>query len=105
MSDYSKPATANMGIEHMNAMISNMMLFQPEDISFGDAFFAEGSPEALRPQIERGHRRFRFLVISPMRKDGGVELVLGTLPEELKMLKADDEFTRYAKLIDSKIDL
>ncbi len=26
MTDYSKPATANMGIEHMNAMISNLML-------------------------------------------------------------------------------
>jgi aryl carrier-like protein len=103
MSDYSKPATANMGIEHMNAMISNMMLFQTSEISFGDGFFAGGgTPEAMRPQIERGHRRFRFLVIYPMRDDGGVELVLGTLPEELKMLKTDGEFTRYAKLVDSQ---
>ena len=102
MTDYSKPATANMGIEHMNAMVSNMMLFSTSKISFGNAFFAAGGcAEAMRPQIERGHRRFRFLVISPMRKDGGVELVLGTLPEELKMLKTDDEFTKYARLIDS----
>ncbi|KAF1982044.1 acetyl-CoA synthetase-like protein [Aulographum hederae CBS 113979] len=100
MPDYSKPATANMGIEHMNAMVSNLMLFQTKEISFGDAFFAGGSPEAMRPQIERGHRRFRFLVVSPMREDGGVELVLGTLPEELKMLKADEEFMKYAKLVD-----
>lgn len=102
MSDYSKPATANMGIEHMNAMVSNMMLFQTNEISFGDAFFAGGSPEAMRPQIERGHRRFRFLVISPMREDGGIELVLGSLPEELKMLKTDEELTKYAKLVDSQ---
>ncbi|CAG7559788.1 unnamed protein product [Fusarium equiseti] len=102
MSDYSKPATANMGLEHMNAMISNMMLFQTSDISFGDSFFASGSPEAMRPQIERGHRRFRFLVISPLRKDGGVELVMGTLPEELKMLMSDEEFTKYAVLLDHK---
>jgi aryl carrier-like protein len=102
MSDYSKPATANMGLEHMNAMISNMMLFQTSDISFGDSFFAGGSPEAMRPQIERGHRKFRFLVISPLRKDGGVELVLGTLPEELKMLMSDAEFTKYATLLDHK---
>lgn len=102
MSDYSKPATANMGIEHMNAMVSNMMLFQTSEISFGDAFFTGGCPKAMRPQIERGHRRFRFLVISPMRKDGSVELVLGTLPEELKMLKTDEEFTKYAKLVDSQ---
>ncbi|KAL6916435.1 hypothetical protein FSST1_007930 [Fusarium sambucinum] len=102
MTDYSKPATANMGLEHMHAMISNMMLFQTSDISFGDSFFAGGSPEAMRPQIERGHRRFRFLVISPMRKDGGVELVMGTLPEELKMLMSDVEFTKYATLLDYK---
>jgi hypothetical protein len=56
----------------------------------------------MRPQIERGHRRFRFLVIYPKRKDGGVELVLGTLPEELKMLRTDEEFTKYAKLVDSQ---
>ncbi|CEF78594.1 unnamed protein product [Fusarium graminearum] len=102
MTDYSKPATANMGLEHMHAMISNMMLFETSDISFGDSFFAGGSPEAMRPQIERGHRRFRFLVISPMRKDGGVELVLATLPEELKMLLSDEEFTKYATLLDHK---
>jgi acyl-CoA synthetase (AMP-forming)/AMP-acid ligase II/aryl carrier-like protein len=102
MTDYSKPATANMGLEHMHAMISNMMLFQTSDISFGDSFFVGGSPEAMRPQIERGHRRFRFLVISPMRKDGGVELVMGTLPEELKMLMSDAEFTKYATLLDYK---
>ncbi|KNB09128.1 hypothetical protein FOXG_09770 [Fusarium oxysporum f. sp. lycopersici 4287] len=102
MTDYSKPATANMGLEHMNAMISNMMLFQTSDISFGDSLFEGGSPEAMRPQIERGHRRFRFLVISPMRKDGGVELVLGTLPEELNMLMSDEEFTKYAVLLDHK---
>lgn len=102
MSDYSKPATANMGLEHMNAMISNMMLFQTSDISFGDSFFVGGSPEAMRPQIERGHRRFRFLVISPLREDGGVELILGTLPEELKMLMTDEEFTKYVTLLDHK---
>ncbi|KIM94081.1 hypothetical protein OIDMADRAFT_136765 [Oidiodendron maius Zn] len=101
MTDYSKPATANMGLDHMNAMISNLMLFQPSDISFGDAFFgSKGSPEAMRPQIERGSRRFRFLVISPMRSDGGVELMIGTLPEEMEVFNADEEFTKYAKLVD-----
>ncbi|KAJ6436822.1 integrase core domain protein [Purpureocillium lavendulum] len=100
MSDYSKPATANMGIEHMNVMISNLMLFQTSDVSFGEGFFAGGCAEAMRPQIERGHRRFRFLIISPVRLDGAVELVLGVLPEELKMLETDEEFIKYAKLFD-----
>lgn len=92
---------ADMGLDGMHAMISNMILFQPSEINFGDSFFANGgSPESLRPQIDRGNRRFRFLVIYPMRKDGGVELVLGTLPDELDMLKMDAEFMKYAELMD-----
>lgn len=83
-------------------MISNMILFQTSDITFTDEIFAGGgSPEDLRPQIERGHKRFRFLVIYPMKEDGGVELVLGTNPEELEMLRTDEQFTKYAKLFNS----
>jgi hypothetical protein len=102
MTDYTKPATANMGLEHMNEMISNMILWQPEEniSSFGQGIFAGGRPEAVRPQIERGHRRFRFSLVHPLRADGGVELELGTLPEELKKLQADEHFTKYAELLD-----
>ena len=99
--DYSRFTTACMGLAGMHAMISNMILFQTSEILFGGEFFADGgAPAAMRPQIERGHRRFRFLVIYPMRKDGGVELVLGTLPDELDMMTTDEEFTKYARLVD-----
>ncbi|KAG0155713.1 hypothetical protein PDIDSM_2886 [Penicillium digitatum] len=100
--DHSRFSTANMGLEHMHAMISNMMLFPTSEICFGDAFFANGgSPESLRPQLERGNGRFRFLVIFPIRKDGGIEIVLGTHPEELEIFQADEEFTKYAELVDT----
>lgn len=100
--DHSMFSTANMGLEHMHAMISNMMLFPTSEICFGDKFFANGGlPESMRPQLERGNGRFRFLVIFPMKKDGGVELVLGTHPEELEMFKTDEEFTKYADLVDT----
>jgi hypothetical protein len=99
--DHSRFSTANMGLEHMHAMISNMMLFPTGDICFGEQIFANGgSPESMRPQIDRGNGRFRFLVIFPLTKDGGVELVLGTHPEELEMFLNDGEFTRYATLVD-----
>ena len=100
--NYERFTTACMGLEGMHAMISNLMLFQTSEISFGGEFFGNGgSPESMRPQIERGHKRFRFLVIYPMRADGGVELVLGTNSEELSMLMRDEEFVRYAELVDS----
>jgi aryl carrier-like protein len=92
---------ADMGLDGMHAMISNMILFQPEEVAFGDGFFVKGgSPEALRPQIQRGSNIFRFLVVHPLRSDGGVELVLGTLPEELEMLQNDEELARFATLAD-----
>lgn len=100
--DHSKFSIACAGLSGMNAMISNLMLFSTSEMSFGDKIFAGGgSPAAMRPQIERGHRRFRFLVIYPMKSDGGVELVMGTSPEELEMLKTDEEFMKYAMLVDS----
>ena len=100
--DHSNFSIACAGLTGMNAMISNLMLFSTSEISFGDKIFADGgSPAAMRPQIERGHRRFRFLVIYPMKSDGGVELVMGTNPEELEMLKTDEEFIKYANLVDS----
>lgn len=60
-----------------------------------------GLPESLRPQLERGNGRFRFLVTFPIRKDGGIELAFGTHPEELEMFQADEEFTKYAELVDT----
>lgn len=99
--DHSRFTTACMGLAGMHAMISNLMLFQTSEVSFGDGFFADGgSPQAMRPQVERGNKRFRFLVIHPMKNDGGVELVLGTFPEELEMLVGDEEFTKFAELMD-----
>ncbi|KAL4926552.1 transferase family protein [Aspergillus undulatus] len=100
--DHSRFSTANMGLEHMHAMISNMMLFPFDEIRFGEQLFGNGGvPESLRPQLERGNGRFRFLVVFPLKADGGVELVLGTHAEELKMLLADDEFMEYAVLSDT----
>lgn len=99
---YSRFTTACMGLAEIHVMIFNLMLFQTSEVSFGDEFFAdEGSSEAMRPQTKRGHKRFRFLVIYPMKNNGGVKLVLGTLPEKLKMLKTDEVFIKYAKLMNS----
>ncbi|PWY83843.1 transferase family protein [Aspergillus sclerotioniger CBS 115572] len=99
--DHSRFSTANMGLEHMHAMISNMLLFPADEIRFGTELFGNGgSPESMRPQLERGNGRFRFLAVLPMKRDGGVDLALGTHPEELQMLWADEEFVRYVDVVD-----
>ncbi|KAF5013927.1 hypothetical protein FDECE_102 [Fusarium decemcellulare] len=98
--DYSMLTNACMGLAGMHAMLNNMVLFQTSEISFGsDIFGNEGSPDAMRPQMDRFNTAFRLLIILPMRKDGGVELLLGTLPEEFDMLTKDEEFTRFATFL------
>ena len=98
--DYSMLTNACMGLAGMHAMMNNLMLFQTGDISFGGEFFAnEGVPDTMRLQMDRFNTAFRLLIILPMREDGGVELLLGTLPEEFDILTADEEFIKYARFI------
>jgi len=98
--DYSMLTNACMGLGGMHLMMNNLILFQTSDISFGGEFFAnDGVPDTVRIQMDRFNTAFRLLLIHPMREDGGVELLLGTLPEEFDMLVADEEFTQYAKFM------
>lgn len=95
--DYSMLTNACMGLGSMHLMMNNLILFQTNDISFGGEFFAnDGVPDTVRIQMDRFNTAFRLLLIHPMRDDGGVELLLGTLPEEFDMLVADEQFTQYA---------
>ncbi|KAI0164569.1 transferase family protein [Xylariaceae sp. FL1272] len=99
--DRSRFGGAGVGLEHMNTLISNVMMFSTDELGFGDRFFDQGGvPITMRPQLERHAGRFRAIVIFPMTKDGSVELVLGTHPEEVEMLQKDDEFSRYAEMVD-----
>jgi acyl-CoA synthetase (AMP-forming)/AMP-acid ligase II len=102
--DYSAYSTASMGLDHMHTMLSNLMMFQLNEINFGERYFGNGgSPEMMRPPLDGHNKILRFLVIFPMRLDGGLEVSFGTFPEEREMLAQDDEFTRYAKLVDVDI--
>ncbi|KAK1704900.1 uncharacterized protein BDZ83DRAFT_594754 [Colletotrichum acutatum] len=98
--DYTKVTTACMGMEGMHTAVNNLMLFQTNAISFGDEFLDDGGvPSAMRVQMDAINAAFRMLVIHPLREDGGIELVIGTLPEELDVLLADGEFTGYCRFV------
>ncbi|KAF4945802.1 hypothetical protein FSARC_14357 [Fusarium sarcochroum] len=81
-----------------HCLFNNMMLFQASDMGpfGGDVFEA---PEAVRLQMDWLNKAFRGLFIYPMREDGGVELMLGTLPEELDAMMHDGEFTQFAEFL------
>lgn len=98
--DYSMLTNACMGLGSMHLMMNNLILFQTSDISFGGEFFAHnGVPDTVRIQMDRFNTAFRLLLIHPMREDGGVELLLGTLPEEFDMLITDKQFMQYAEFM------
>ncbi|CAM6002879.1 unnamed protein product [Sphagnum balticum] len=98
--DYSMLTNACMGLAGMHLMMNNLLLFDTSEISFGGEFFANsGVPDTVRIQMDRFNTAFRLLLIHPMREDGGVELLLGTLPEEFDMLVADEEFSQHAKFM------
>lgn len=81
-----------------HSLFNNMMLFQASDLGpfGGDVFEA---PDAVRVQMDWLNKAFRSLFILPMRQDGGVELTLGTLPEELDAMMNDSEFMQFAQFL------
>ncbi|KAG9185430.1 hypothetical protein G6011_07974 [Alternaria panax] len=92
--DYSVHSIASMGLDHMHTWVSNMMLFQLNEVNFGERYFANGgSPELMRSPIERQNKVLRFVAIYPLKPDGGLEVAFGTSPEEREMLAQDDDFT------------
>ncbi len=74
-------------------------LSDERDIVWWRVLASSGVPETMRVQMDRFNTAFRLLVILPMRNDGGIELLLGTLPEEFAMLMKDKEFMEYASFL------
>jgi hypothetical protein len=98
--DYSELRYAFMRLDGLDAMITNMMLFPANDVAFGGEFFEDGGKaDAVRIIHEGFNSGFRMCVILPYRKDGGIEFLFGSFPEELERLKEDEEFMKYAEYL------
>ncbi|CZS79749.1 unnamed protein product [Fusarium graminearum] len=81
-----------------HSLFNNMMLFHAKDIgAFGGNIF--DAPNAVRVQMDWLNKAFRSLFILPIRDDGGVELLLGTFPEELDAMRNDEEFMQFAEFL------
>ncbi|CEF76455.1 hypothetical protein FGSG_08184 [Fusarium graminearum PH-1] len=81
-----------------HSLFNNMMLFHAKDIgAFGGNIF--DAPDAVRVQMDWLNKAFRSLFILPIRDDGGVELLLGTFPEELDAMRNDEEFMQFAEFL------
>ncbi|KAK3311871.1 Pyoverdine/dityrosine biosynthesis protein-domain-containing protein [Apodospora peruviana] len=100
--DYSQLKYAFMCRDDFGVCVTNLMLFQTgEVLNFGGDVFGtdtddqNGGPVALRmwQGVQNAHAH-RLVVILPMRPDGGVEVLLGTFPEEKEAMTKDGEWMR-----------
>ncbi|KAK5631623.1 hypothetical protein RRF57_007337 [Xylaria bambusicola] len=70
------------------------------DISFGDVLFANGGcADYLRPPRREFDAFCRRVVILPMQKSGGFEILVTLKEEEMDLLEKDIEFIRHAKVV------
>lgn len=72
----------------------NMPLFE---LDFGAAFDNDGKPDSVRPPKSEFASVCRRCVVLPRRTNGGFEILISLLEEEMKRLMADDEFKQYAR--------
>ncbi|KAM7195495.1 acetyl-CoA synthetase-like protein [Rhypophila sp. PSN 637] len=113
--DYSQLKYSFMRHENFDLALTNIMLFEiGEVLDFGGKIFGEGKvlteegdeikagaggPVALRMLHGVQNSAHRLVIILPMRKDGGVEILLGTFEEEKDAMLKDEEWMRYASLM------
>ncbi|KAI1744491.1 transferase family-domain-containing protein [Xylaria scruposa] len=70
------------------------------DIGFGDVLFANGGrADYLRPPRREYDSFCRRCVVLPMQVSGGFEILVTMKDKEMDALEADEEFTRYAKVV------
>ncbi|KAK3376248.1 hypothetical protein B0T24DRAFT_699559 [Lasiosphaeria ovina] len=80
VTDYSAIKFAFTRHDSMDMMMTNLMLFSTSELPAGNS-------------------AHRLGIILPLREDGGVELSIGTFPEELAPMLRHEEWMRYATLM------
>ncbi|KAI1271181.1 hypothetical protein F5Y07DRAFT_383829 [Xylaria sp. FL0933] len=77
-------------------LVSNLLLFPVDQISFGtDKFSNGGCPEAVRLYMSKFNHHARCSYILPRRTPGGVELSMNLYEDEMEHLVRDEHFRRY----------
>ncbi|KAF2993296.1 hypothetical protein E8E14_001125 [Neopestalotiopsis sp. 37M] len=91
------PHGSGSGLQSFDNVITSLITYPMEDVRFGGSFLSNGGkPDALRPLMEGWNKSGRFCFVLPRKANGGVEFVLNTTPEEMRIMLQDDEFNRYA---------
>ncbi|KAI1171817.1 hypothetical protein F4777DRAFT_32147 [Nemania sp. FL0916] len=98
--DYNQLKLRFTTVEGNDMMITSLLKFESDSLSFGDEFFDnDGKPTAFRPLMEGFELFFRISFILPMKSHGGIEFVVSLYDNEMDELLGDQEFGKYAMLL------
>ena len=88
------PFATFQGTELCITSTVNMPLFH---LNFGKAFENDGMPESIRPPKSEFASICRRCVVLPRRTNGGFEVLISLVDDEMRRLKADSEFNQFAR--------
>lgn len=89
---FRRPSGADM-------LISNLLVFPVDDISFGNALFGNaGKAEALRCYLGQFNDYCRCSLVLP-RRPGGVEIEMNLKEQEMLALETDKEWNKYCLVL------
>ncbi|KAI5866389.1 hypothetical protein GGS23DRAFT_385274 [Durotheca rogersii] len=90
----------NLNIDSNGLMITSLIALEITRCCFGDELFEnDGYPEAMRTLMGTINKTFRYCVILPKKRHGGVEFVANLLDDEADLLLKDEEFERFAVFV------
>ncbi len=82
-------------MEGADMLISNLLVFPVDDISFGNTLFGNnGKAEALRCFLGHFNDHARCSLVLPKRP-GGVEITMNLFEDEMESLEEDEEWNSY----------
>lgn len=100
VANYKQLAYADSRLDAAGLLMSPLLGLPVSSMSFGDGVFGNnGSPEAMRPPMDWLNGTTRACFFLPILSGRGVEILLNMFDEEMDLLLADHEFTKYAMFL------
>lgn len=98
IADYTSLSYTFAGLDGAKMNISSNLNVPLFELDFGSDIFGNGGhPESIRIPKDELDGVFRRCLTLPLRPHGGFEILISLFEEEMRRLREDKEFARYAK--------
>ena len=97
--DFSKATYPFATFDGAELCVSSLLQIPLFELNFGECFGNGGLPESVRPPRHEFYNICRRCLVLPPRQHGGFEVLIQLTSEEMKRLRKDSLFAKYAKYI------